>query len=410
MPIIVKDFSWWQTECKLFLQIQIPHVSQKNADILTSNKYLKISCLPHIFEAILWDEINEEYSKCTFDNGSVLFELQKKNSVHWECLALKKSKEELKKLKCEILNNIIQERQNKSKQKAVLKTERDRLAVKEQIDFENKEHQLIQSIRDEEKEKVLKELSTWKTKTEIIHDEKKDNKNNKDIFSTDEPIKIYEIENEPTECINQLPNPRTFKAIEINFTPRHFTTPSRESTKADEQEWLKKQTAARRAAGFVEEDLRPEEHDPEWCLQKGNTFMTELNYIGAVSAYSHGIKLSPKMAVLYLNRSKAQVQLKNYHKAVEDATTALELLVPAVEGNVVWRAEAYYNRGKALVELNTAHLAIDELRLALTLAPDRAHLYGPELQRAMELAPVHEQALNKSRELDLSNAPTVWCK
>jgi len=55
----------------------------------------------------------------------------------------------------------------------VLKTERDRLAVKEQIDFENKEHQLIQSIRDEEKEKVLKELSTWKTKTEIIHDESK---------------------------------------------------------------------------------------------------------------------------------------------------------------------------------------------------------------------------------------------
>lgn len=371
---------------------------------------MQISCLPHIFEAILWDEINEEYSKCTFDNGSVLFELQKKNSVHWECLALKKSKEELKKLKYEILNNIIQERQNKSKQKAVLKTERDRLAVKEQIDFENKEHQLIQSIRDEEKEKVLKELSTWKTKTEIIHDERKDNKNNKDIFSTDEPLKIYEIENEPTECINQLPSPRTFKTIEINFTPRHFTTPSRESTKADEQEWLKKQTAARRAAGFVEEDLRPEEHDPEWCLQKGNTFMTELNYIGAVSAYSHGIKLSPKMAILYLNRSKAQVQMKNYHKAVEDATTALELLVPAVEGNVVWRAEAYYNRGKALVELNTAHLAIDELRLALTLAPDRANLYGPELQRAMDLAPVHEQALNKSRELDLSNAPTVWCK
>lgn len=52
-----------------------------------------------------------------------------------------------------------------------------------------------------------------------------------------------------------------------------------------------------------------------------STFMTEFNYIGAVSAYSHGIKLSPKMAVLYLNRSKAHIQIKNYHKAVEDATT-----------------------------------------------------------------------------------------
>lgn len=52
----------------------------------------------------------------------------------------------------------------------VVKTERDRLAVKEQIDFENKEHQIIQSIRDEEKKKVLKELSTWKSKTEISCD------------------------------------------------------------------------------------------------------------------------------------------------------------------------------------------------------------------------------------------------
>lgn len=49
--------------------------------------------------------------------------------------------------------------------------------------------------------------------------------------------------------------------------------------------------------------------------------MTEFNYIGAVSAYSHGIKLSPKMAVLHLNRSKAHIKMKNYHKALEDAST-----------------------------------------------------------------------------------------
>jgi len=49
--------------------------------------------------------------------------------------------------------------------------------------------------------------------------------------------------------------------------------------------------------------------------------MAELNYVGAISAYSHGIKLSPKMAVLYLNRCKAHVQVRNYHKAIEDATT-----------------------------------------------------------------------------------------
>lgn len=42
MPIIVKDFSWWQTECKVFVQVRIPLVSPKNADVLTSSKYLKV--------------------------------------------------------------------------------------------------------------------------------------------------------------------------------------------------------------------------------------------------------------------------------------------------------------------------------------------------------------------------------
>jgi len=79
---------------------------------------MQISCLPHIFEAILWDEINDEHSKCTFDDGCVLFELEKRNDLHWEYLTLQKPKEELKKLKCDIFNDIIEERRKKSHQKS----------------------------------------------------------------------------------------------------------------------------------------------------------------------------------------------------------------------------------------------------------------------------------------------------
>jgi hypothetical protein len=52
-----------------------------------------------------------------FNDGCVLFELLKKNIIHWEYLTLQTSKEELKKLKSEILNWIIEERQKKSQQK-----------------------------------------------------------------------------------------------------------------------------------------------------------------------------------------------------------------------------------------------------------------------------------------------------
>lgn len=81
--------------------------------------YMQISCLPYIFEAILWDEINEECSKCTFDRGCVLFVLQKKNhNLQWEHLTLRASKDELKKLKCDILNELIEEQQEKSEHRA----------------------------------------------------------------------------------------------------------------------------------------------------------------------------------------------------------------------------------------------------------------------------------------------------
>lgn len=85
-------------------------------------------------------------------------------------------------------------------------------------------------------------------------------------------------------------------------------------------------------------------------------------------------------------------------------------MVPVVDGNVMWRAEAYYNRGKALVDLNTAHLAVDELNMALKLAPSRADTYGPELRRAMDLAPAHSKAQNESRKVNSSNGPTIWYK
>lgn len=86
-------------------------------------------------------------------------------------------------------------------------------------------------------------------------------------------------------------------------------------------------------------------------------------------------------------------------------------MVPAVDANVSWRAEAFYNRGRALIELHTAHLAVGELESALRLEPGRADTYGPELTRAISLASEHEaMASNASREMDLSDAPTVWYK
>lgn len=44
------------------------------------------------------------------------------------------------------------------------------------------------------------------------------------------------------------------------------------------------------------------------------------SHIGAVSAFSTGIKMAPKIGELYVGRAKAHLALNNVRKAVEDAS------------------------------------------------------------------------------------------
>ncbi|XP_012270409.1 dynein assembly factor 4, axonemal [Orussus abietinus] len=179
--------------------------------------------------------------------------------------------------------------------------------------------------------------------------------------------KVNNIFDEPQ---NSVPRPRTSGTINVTFTERSFPTPARESSHVEEQEWLEKQAEARRKVGFVAENLRPEEQDPQWLKDKGDEFFKAGNYLGAVSAYSHGIKLSDKMASLYVNRSAAHYAIGNYYRCTEDCSKALELMVPQCEGNRESRARCHARRGAALCKLSAPQHGIPELEAALKLAPD----------------------------------------
>lgn len=106
----------------------------------------------------------------------------------------------------------------------------------------------------------------------------------------------------PKEKINEV---RKCQTLSVSFTERVFPTPCRESRMDEENEWLKKQAEARRSVGFVSEDLRPEEKNPQFLQSKGEEFSNQGNFLGAISAYTFGIKLSPNYSDLYIGRSEA---------------------------------------------------------------------------------------------------------
>ncbi|XP_072763777.1 dynein axonemal assembly factor 4 [Anoplolepis gracilipes] len=172
------------------------------------------------------------------------------------------------------------------------------------------------------------------------------------------------------ESTNPVPLPRRSGTINITFSERAFPTPARESSLVEEQEWLSKQAEARRKTGFVVEDLRPEEQDPLWLKDKGDDFFKAGNYLAAISAYTHGIKISNEMTALYVNRSAAHYALGNYYRCIDDCSKVLELMEPKCESNRVSRARCHARRGAALCKLSAPQHGISELEAALQLDPN----------------------------------------
>ena len=118
-----------------------------------------------------------------------------------------------------------------------------------------------------------------------------------------------------------------------------------------------------------DENLRPEEKNPEWLLSKGDTFFRQENFQAAINAYAHGIRLGgPRpLPSLFSNRAACHLRLRNLHKALEDASRALELLTPPVPQNAADRKRALVYRGTAFEGLECFVEALVEFEAAFKI-------------------------------------------
>jgi dyslexia susceptibility 1 candidate gene 1 protein len=72
MPILIKDFTWHQTQNKISINLPLRGVKRSpNIDTFITEEYLKVSYPPYLFEAILPHKIEVDSSHGVF-SGNLL--------------------------------------------------------------------------------------------------------------------------------------------------------------------------------------------------------------------------------------------------------------------------------------------------------------------------------------------------
>ncbi|XP_067873717.1 dynein assembly factor 4, axonemal isoform X2 [Heterodontus francisci] len=381
MPLLVKDYTWDQTETQVFITVPLKGVRTGKADIFCAEDYLKVNFPPFLFEVVLYASIDESKSSAKVGNGVVIFTLFKKESGMWEQLTtVEVVKEKLQKKRESAILAAQEKAQEAAKEKAIKKRENEKYSLEKMMKLEEDNRKQIEEMKEQERRKATEELERWKLQKHEEEELKKKEelKIARQRIEAEKRRRMKKEENKIQNSVSRTPNkhsvkggtagniftedskekiipaPRSAGNILIHFTPRIFPTALRESLVAEEEEWLRKQAEARRAknANIPDlNDLKEEEKNPDWLKDKGNKLFASGDYLAAINAYNLGIQLNNKLPVLYLNRAASHLKLRNLHKAIEDSSKALDLLTPAVPDNANNRLKAHVRRGAAFCEL-----------------------------------------------------------
>lgn len=276
MPILVKDYTWIQSSTNIHVRVPIEPVYKEKVDLFTSDCYIKANFKPFLFELFLLHDVDINKSKCIINNDMIQLDLVKKDDCEWSELEKQLSKEEKKIIR----ENVLKESQNKAtkdaEEKAIRISQLNRFTVQQAMDIDSRQHAIMDSRKNEHCEKAMQDLEEWRknkneegkqnlsvsyksgvTITELPSSDEEDptyakpsNQSQNIKKKVKNVIKSEYIDKKKDETAKRvLPQLRKMAQLEITHTPRSFPTPTRESTAAEEEAWIKNITLARRACG-----------------------------------------------------------------------------------------------------------------------------------------------------------------
>lgn len=195
MPILVKDYSWIQSSTNIHIRVPLDPVYKEKVDLFTTDRYIKANFSPFLFEIFLFHDVDIKRSKCIVKDDVILLDLVKKDDAEWECLEKNLTKEEKKTIRQEILEECQQKAKQEAEDKAIKKSNLDRFTVQRAMDIDNKQHDLMDSRRDEQCKKAMDDLEKWRALTA---------ENNRSLKETkSSSVKIFELPSSEDEEVEK---------------------------------------------------------------------------------------------------------------------------------------------------------------------------------------------------------------
>lgn len=380
MPLLVRDYTWDETEKMVFITVPLKGVRANKVDLLSSEEFIKVSFPPYLFECILYAPVDDQTSTAQIGNGAVVFKLKKQEPGMWLQLTKDETdKQVIKQKKEEAIQKNQERAEQEKKQKAEKKRESEKYTINEMMKLEDSERDRINNIKEDERQKATEDLEKWKEEQRQMAEQEKqrilEEKMAEDARKREEDRKKKKKKGKNIfeESAEGVPK-REVGKIEVKFTPRVFPTAARESQTPQEEEWLKKQAEARKAIEIEDSDLTEEEKNPMFLRDKGNEFFKAGNFQAAVNAYTTAIRYSPKMPSLYSNRAACHLKLRNFFKVIEDCSKAIDLLHPPVPQNASSRVKALVRKGTAFCELEMYVEGLKDYECALKIDPNNEQL------------------------------------
>ncbi|XP_035520669.1 dynein assembly factor 4, axonemal [Morone saxatilis] len=88
MPLLVTDYCWTQTESTVHISVPLKGAKVGKVDILSADEYLKVHFPPYLFEAFLFEPVDDVRSTAKVGNGVAVISLPKRTNKVWDHLMI----------------------------------------------------------------------------------------------------------------------------------------------------------------------------------------------------------------------------------------------------------------------------------------------------------------------------------